>query len=393
MGQKVAMTGNIAVANAMRQINPDVCAAYPITPSTEIMQQFSTFVADGEVKTLLVPAESEHSAMSACIGAAAAGGRVMTATSSQGLALMWEMLYIAAGNRLPIVLAMSNRALSAPINIHGDTSDAMGARDSGWIQLFSENAQEAYDNVIQAVRISEHMDVRLPAMVGMDGFIISHSIESMELLDDKVVEDFVGEYTSIRPLLDVDNPMTYGALNLQDYYIEHKRQEYEAMKNATSVILEVGKEYAKISGREYGLYEEYHLEDAEVAVVVLNSAAGTAKAVIDELRSKGIKAGLFKPRVFRPFPAQEIAQALSHIKAICVMDRADGVNAIGGPLFPEFRSALYDSDTRPLMINKVFGLGGRDLGLHHVHDVFEELLKVAETGKIETLAEYITVRN
>ncbi len=393
MGQKVAMTGNIAVANAMRQINPDVCAAYPITPSTEIMQQFSTFVADGDVKTVLVPAESEHSAMSACIGASAAGGRVMTATSSQGLALMWEMLYIAAGNRLPIILAMANRALSAPINIHGDTSDAMGARDSGWIQLFSENAQEAYDNVIQAIRIAEHMDVRLPAMVGMDGFIISHSIESMELLDDKIVRDFIGEYIPSRPLLDVDNPMTYGALNLQDYYIEHKRQEYEAMKKAAPVILDVAREFARISGREYGLFEEYHLEDAEVAVVVLNSAAGTAKAVINDLRGKGIKAGLLKPRVFRPFPAEEIARALSNVKAICIMDRADGVNAIGGPLFPEFRSALYDVESRPLIINKVFGLGGRDLGLHDVNEVFQELLKIAETGKIETLAEYITVRN
>lgn len=393
MAQKVAMTGNIAVANAMRQINPDVCAAYPITPSTEIMQQFSSFVADGQVKTVLVPAESEHSAMSACIGAAAAGGRVMTATSSQGLALMWEMLYIAAGNRLPIVLAMANRALSAPINIHGDTSDAMGARDSGWIQLFSENAQEAYDNIIQAIRIAEHMDVRLPAMVGMDGFIISHSIESMELLDDKVVRDFVGEYIPNRPLLDVDNPRTFGPLDLQDYYIEHKRQEYEAMKVSKPVILEVAREFAAVSGREYGLFETYHLEDAEVAIVVLNSAAGTVKTVIDELRGKGIKAGLLKPRVFRPFPHEEIAEALSGVKAVCVMDRADGVNALGGPLFPEFRSALYDAPKRPLMINKIFGLGGRDLGLQHVRDIVAELLKTAETGKVETLAEYITVRN
>ncbi|NOY52084.1 MAG: pyruvate ferredoxin oxidoreductase [Deltaproteobacteria bacterium] len=393
MGQRVAMTGNIAMANAMRQINPDVCAAYPITPSTEIMQQFSSFVADGLVKTVLVPAESEHSAMSACIGAAAAGGRVMTATSSQGLALMWEMLFIAAGNRLPIVLAMANRALSAPINIHGDTSDAMGARDSGWIQIFSENGQEAYDNLIQAVRIAEHLDIRLPVMVGMDGFIISHSIESMELLDDEKVRDFVGEYTPSRPLLDIQHPRTYGPLDLQDYYIEHKRQEYEAMKNAKSVILEVAKDFSNRFGREYGLFEAYHLDDAEVAIVVLNSAAGTVKTVIEELRADGVKAGLLKPRVFRPFPAEEIAAALSGVKAVCVMDRADGVNAVGGPLFPEFRSALYDATPRPMIINKVFGLGGRDLGLHHVREVFAELGKIAETGKIETLAEYITVRN
>jgi pyruvate ferredoxin oxidoreductase alpha subunit len=393
MGQRVAMTGNIAAANAMRQINPDVCAAYPITPSTEIMQQFSSFVADGDVKTVLVPAESEHSAMSACIGAAAAGGRVMTATSSQGLALMWEMLYIAAGNRLPIVLAMANRALSAPINIHGDTSDAMGARDSGWIQIFSENAQEAYDNLIQAIRIAEHLNVRLPVMVGMDGFIISHSIESMELLDDQVVQDFVGDYAPVRPLLDVDHPKTYGPLDLQDYYIEHKRQEYEAMKNAKEAIREVGREFARISGREYGFLEAYRLDDAEVAIVALNSAAGTVKTVVDELRAQGVKAGLLKPRIFRPFPADEIAAALAGVKAVCIMDRADGVNAIGGPLFPEFRSALYDSPSRPFIINKVFGLGGRDLGLHHVRDVFTELRKISDTGKVETLAEYITVRN
>lgn len=381
------------MANAMRQINPDVCAAYPITPSTEIMQQFSSFVADGLVKTVLVPAESEHSAMSACIGAAAGGGRVMTATSSQGLALMWEMLFIAAGNRLPIVLAMANRALSAPINIHGDTSDAMGARDSGWIQIFSENGQEAYDNLIQAVRIAEHLDVRLPVMVGMDGFIISHSIESMELLEDDAVRDFVGEYIPSRPLLDIQNPRTYGPLDLQDHYIEHKRQEYEAMKNAKSVILEVAKDFSNRFGREYGLFESYRLDDAEVAIVVLNSAAGTVKAVVEELRADGLKAGLLKPRIFRPFPADEIAAALSGVKAVCVMDRADGVNAVGGPLFPEFRSALYDADSRPMMINKVFGLGGRDLGLHHVREVFAELKTIADTGKIETLAEYITVRN
>ena len=393
MANRVAMTGNIAAANAMRQINPDVCAAYPITPSTEIMQVFASFVADGDVKTLLVPAESEHSAMSACIGAAAAGGRVMTATSSQGLALMWEMLYIAAGNRLPIVMAMSNRALSAPINIHGDTSDAMGARDSGWIQFFSENAQEAYDNLIQAVRVAEHLDVRLPAMVGMDGFIISHSIESMELLDDDVVRDFVGEYVPVRPLLDVDHPRTYGPLDLQDYYIEHKRQEYEAMKRAKPVILEVAREFEKISGRSYGLFEAHRLDDAEVAVVVLNSAAGTVKTVIQELRDRGLRAGLLKPRVFRPFPHEEIGRALAHVKAICVMDRADGVNGMSGPLFAEIRSALYDQPERPRVINKIFGLGGRDLGLDHVRQVFDELAEIARTGRVATPAEYITVRD
>jgi pyruvate ferredoxin oxidoreductase alpha subunit len=393
MPKKVAMTGNVAVANAMRQINPDVCAAYPITPSTEIMQQFASFVADGIVDTNLVTVESEHSAMSACIGACAAGGRVMNATSANGLALMWEMLYIASGNRLPIVLSCVNRALSAPINIHGDHSDSMGARDSGWVQIYAENAQEAYDNTVQAPRIGEHPDVRLPVMSCMDGFIISHSIENMELLDDKQVQEFVGPYKSPWPvLLDTDNPITMGPLDLQDYYMEHKKQQHEAMKRAKNVVAEVGKEYGKLSGRSYGLFEAYRLDDAEVAVVVLNSAAGTSKVIVDELRGKGVKAGLLKPRLFRPFPYLEVADALKNVSAICVMDRADSFGGAGGPLFPEFRSALYDVPKRPMMINKIYGLGGRDLGLEDVRKIYRELVSLVESGKMGTLYEYITVR-
>ncbi|MBI5191231.1 MAG: pyruvate ferredoxin oxidoreductase [Nitrospirae bacterium] len=394
MPKKVAMTGNVAVANAMRQINPDVCAAYPITPSTEIVQQFSNFVADGIVDTVLVTVESEHSAMSACIGACAAGGRVMNATSANGLALMWEMLYIASGNRLPIILSCVNRALSAPINIHGDHSDSMGARDSGWIQLYAENAQEAYDNTIMAPRIGEHFDVRLPVMSCMDGFIISHSIENIELLDDKQVKDFIGPYKSNVPtLLDINNPVTMGALHLQDYYIESKRQQHEAMKKAKKVVIDVGKEYGKFSGRTYGLFEEYKLKDADIALVVLNSAAGTAKVVVDELRKQGIKAGLLKPRLFRPFPYLEVANALKNCTAVCVMDRADSFGGAGGPLFTEVRSALYDLPARPLMINKIYGLGGRDLGLEDVRKVYRELVKLAESGKAAKLYEYITVRD
>jgi pyruvate ferredoxin oxidoreductase alpha subunit len=393
MPKKVAMTGNVAVANAMRQINPDVCAAYPITPSTEIMQQFASFVSDGLVDTNLVTVESEHSAMSACIGACAAGGRVMNATSANGLALMWEMLYIASGNRLPIVLSCVNRALSAPINIHGDHSDSMGARDSGWVQLYAENAQEAYDNTVQAPKIGEHMDVRLPVMSCMDGFIISHSIENMELLDDDQVKKFVGPYKSPTPvLLDTDNPVTFGPLDLQDYYMEHKKQQHEAIKKAKNVVIEVGKEYGKLSGRTYGLFESYKLKDAEVALVVLNSAAGTAKVVVDEMRKAGVKAGLLKPRLFRPFPYVEVASALKNCSAICVMDRCDSFGAAGGPLFSEFRSALYDVPERPMMINKIYGLGGRDLGLEDIRKVFREIIKLAESGKVTKLYEYITVR-
>ncbi len=391
--KKVAMTGNVAVANAMRQINPDVCAAYPITPSTEIMQQFSTFVANGQVDTELVTVESEHSAMSACIGAAAAGGRVMNATSANGLALMWEMLYIAAGNRLPIVLSCVNRALSAPINIHCDHSDSMGARDSGWIQLYAENAQEAYDNTIQAVRIGEHPDLHLPVMSCMDGFIISHSIENLELLDDRQVGDFVGPYKGTAyPLLDLANPVTYGALHLQDYYIESRKQLHEAHKRAKNIVIEVGREYGKLSGRSYGLFETYKMDDAEIGIVALNSAAGTAKVVVDEFRAKGVKAGLLKPRLFRPFPYLEIADALKGLKALCVLDRADSFGAAGGPLFIEVRSALYDLPKRPVAINKIFGLGGRDLGLDDLRKVFEELVTLLDKGQAKSLYEYITVR-
>lgn len=392
MGKVMALTGNVAIATAMRQINPDVCAAYPITPSTEIMQVFSGYVADGIVDTEFIPAESEHSAMSACIGAAAAGGRVMTATSAQGLALMWEMLYIAAGYRLPIILACVNRALSGPLNIHGDHSDSMGARDSGWIQLYAENAQEAYDNIIQAVQISEHMDVRLPVMCCVDGFIISHSIENMEILEDSEVKKFIWEYRAVNPLLDVNNPVTYGAIDLQDYYMEHKRQQAEGIEKAKGVILEVGKEYGRLTGREYGFFEEYRLKDADVAIVVMSSAAGTVKEVVDELREKGIKAGLLKPRVFRPFPSEEIARSLVGKKVVAILDRADSFGSAGGPLFPEIRSALYDLPTRPKIINKIFGLGGREFGLSDVRAVYDELLDIARTGNIRILKEYITVR-
>ncbi len=386
-----AVTGNQAVAQAMKQINPDVCAAYPITPQTEIMQRFASFVADGAVDTELITVESEHSAMSACIGASAAGGRVMTATSSQGLALMWEMLFIASGMRLPIVMPVVNRALSAPINIHGDHSDSMGARDSGWIQLYSENAQEAYDNVIQAVRIAEHPDVRLPVMVCMDGFIISHSIESMEFLSDDVVKDFIGEFKATYPLLDVDNPVTYGPLVLPDYYMEFKRQQHEAMKNAKGVVLEIAKEFEKISGRSYGYFEEYRLEDAEMVIVVLNSAAGTTKDVVDEYRDKGLKVGLLKPRLFRPFPYEEVADALSNAKVIAVLDRADSFGGFG-PVYMEIASAMTTKGLSPLMFNRIYGLGGRDFMPEHAREAIEQMKKVYDSAKVDIQKDYLGVR-
>jgi pyruvate ferredoxin oxidoreductase alpha subunit len=391
MAKVVAATGNEAVANALRQASPDVCAAYPITPATDIMQRFAGFVADGLVKTELILVESEHSAMSACVGASAGGGRVITATSSQGLALMWEILFIASGDRLPIVMPLVNRALSAPINIHGDHSDGMGARDTGWIQLWSENAQEAYDNTIQAFRIAEHMDIRLPVMVCLDGFIISHSIERIEYLEDDEAKDFIGEFKQLNPLLNLERPVSYGPLILTDLYMEYKRAQHEVMTKARKVVLDVTADFKNISGRAYGLFESYRLEDADIAMVILNSAAGTAKDVVDEFRDKGIRAGLLKPRLFRPFPYQEIADALKDARAICVMDRADSFGGFG-PMYMEIASAMMMNGKKPLLINKIYGLGGRDFLPEHAELVLSELNDIAKSGKVRTFKEYIGVR-
>lgn len=393
MAIRERMSGNEAMAVAMKQINPDVVAAFPITPSTEVPQYFSTFVADGAVDTEFVAVESEHSAMSACVGAQAAGGRAMTATSANGLALMWEVLYIAACSRLPIVLACVNRTLSGPLNIHNDHSDSMGARDSGWIQLYSENNQEAYDNMLMANRIGEHKDVRLPVMVCQDGFITSHAIENIELVEDDIVKAFVGEYHPENYLLDRDNPIAVGPLDLQAHCFEHKRQQAEGMKNAKKVILEVSKEFEKLTGRKYDLFEEYMTEGAEAVIVVLNSTAGTAKYVVDRMRAAGKKVGLVKPRVFRPFPADEIAAALSKFKAVAVMDKADSFNAAGGPLFTDVTSAMFAKGVfGPKVVNYIYGLGGRDVKADDIEYVFNELLKTAGSGKADSVYNYLGVR-
>lgn len=392
MAIRERLSGNEAIAVAMRQINPDVVAAFPITPSTEIPQYFSQFAANGKVDTEFVPVESEHSAMSACIGAEAAGARSMTATSANGLALMWEMLYIAASSRLPVTLACVNRALSGPLNIHNDHSDSMGARDSGWIQLYSETNQEAYDNFIQAVRIGEHHDVMLPVMVCQDGFITSHAVENIELLEDDKVKAFVREYKPDHYLLDSKEPIAVGPLDLPNYFFEHRRQQAQAMINAKNVILEVSKEFEKVTGRKYELFEKYHLEDAEIAIVIINSTAGTAKTVIDELRGKGIKAGLLKIRVFRPFPAEEIAAALKHVKALAVMDKAEGFSAVGGPLYIDVKAALYGVADGIKVINYIYGLGGRDVKADQIEFVYNELEKITRTGQTGETYRYVGVR-
>lgn len=391
MSKIMPITGAGAMSEAMRQINPDVVPAFPITPSTQVVEDFSQFVADGKVDTEFITVESEHSAMSACIGASAAGGRVMTATSSAGMALMWEMLYIAASMRQPIVMTLINRALSAPINIHADHSDSMGARDAGWIQLYSENNQEAYDNLIMAPRIAEHMGVRLPVMVCLDGFIISHCVQTMLIEEDDKVRAFIGDYEATYPVLDTENPSTWGALDLQDYYMEHKRGQHMAMRKAKEVIQEVSDEFARVFGRSYGLFEAYRLEDAENVIVAISSVAGEIKEVVDERREKGEKVGLLKIRSFRPFPYEEIAAALKTAKVVAVLDRSESMGA-HGPLFTEIRTALFDAIEKPLVYNRIFGLGGRELFMDDIHTIFDLSETYRQEGRVAKLTDYLKVR-
>ena len=393
MSIRERLSGNEAVATAMKQINPDVVAAFPITPSTEIPQYFSTFVANGSVDTEFVAVESEHSAMSACIGAEAAGSRAMTATSANGLSLMWEMIYIASSLRLPIVMNLVNRAVSGPLNIHNDHSDAMGVRDAGWIMLFSENNQEAYDNNLMAHKIAENKNVQLPIMICQDGFITSHSIENIELENDEDVKKFVGEYHPEHYLLNKKEPMTIGPLDLQAYLFEHKAQQGNAMKAAKQVILDVSKEFEKWTGRHYDLFEEYKLDDAEIAIVCMNSTAGTTKAVVDKLREQGVKAGLLKIRVYRPFPGEEVAKALSHLKAVAVLDKSDSLNAIGGALFEDVVSSMYVSKQNVPVVNYVYGIGGRDTTEKEINSVYADLAEIAKDGKVENPYRYLGLRS
>lgn len=386
------LSGNEAAAIAMKQINPDVVAAFPITPSTEIPQYFSTFVSNGTVDTEFVAVESEHSAMSACIGAQAAGGRAMTATSANGLSLMWEMIYIASSLRLPIVMSLVNRAVSGPLNIHNDHSDAMGVRDSGWLMLFSENNQEAYDNLIMAHRIAEHKDVLLPLMVCQDGFITSHSIENIELIEDEKVKKFVGTYQPEHYLLNDKEPIAIGPLDVQSYLFEHKTQQSIAMRKAKQVILDVASDFEKMTGRKYGFFEEYKMEDAEEVIVCMNSTAGTAKYTADKLREKGVKAGVLKIRVFRPFPAAEVAKALANAKAIAVLDKADSLNAAGGALFEDVTSGMFVNQIQVPTINYVYGIGGRDTTSKDIQSVYEDLIEIAKTREIGNPYRYLGVR-
>ena len=392
MAIKERMSGNEAVSYAIRQVNPDVMPAFPITPSTEIPQMVSTYIANGEMDTEFIPVESEHSSMSAAIGAEVAGARSLTATSSAGLALMWEELLLAASNRLPLALTLVNRTLSGPININCDHSDGMGARDTGWIQIYAENNQEAYDNFIQAYPIAEDKRVHLPIMICQDGFITSHAVENIELMEDELVKDFVGEYEPEEYLLNPGKPIAVGPYSVTNYAMEAKKNQETALENAKEVILEVAKKFKEISGREYGLFEEYKTEDADYIMLIMGSAAGTAKEAVDNLREQGKKVGVLKLRVFRPFPAEEIAKALKDCKAVAIMDRCESYNGNGGPLGSEVTAGLYRSKVMIEAVNYIYGLAGRDFTVNEVYDIFAELEEAVENGKKVEQYQYIGLR-
>ncbi|MCD8156148.1 MAG: pyruvate ferredoxin oxidoreductase [Clostridiales bacterium] len=392
MAIKERMSGNEAVAYAIRQINPDVMPTFPITPSTEIPQMVSTYIANGEIDTEFIPVESEHSAMSASIGSEAAGARTLTATSSAGLALMWEELLLAASNRMPIALALVNRTLSGPININCDHTDGMGARDTGWIQIYAENTQEVYDNMLQAYRIAENKNVRLPIMICQDGFVTSHAVENIELMEDEPVKAFVGEYEPEEYMLNPGKPVSVGPYSVTNYVMEGRKNQLIALQNAKQVILDVAKEYAQISGREYGLFEEYRTEDADYIMLLIGSAAGTAKQAADELREEGKKVGVLKLRVFRPFPAEEIAQALRNCKAVAILDRCESYNGHGGPLGAEMTAGLYRSKIYINTTNYIYGLGGRDFTTDEAKEVFAAMEESVATGKEIEQYQYIGLR-
>lgn len=376
--------GNMAFAQAMRQAQIDVVAAYPITPSTPTVHGYAKFLADGYIDGEFVLVESEHAAMSGCVGAAAAGGRVATATSSQGFALMVEVLYQASGMRLPIVLGVVNRALASPLNVNGDHSDMYLGRDAGWIMMDAFNAQEAYDLMLMGFKIAEDIDVRLPVMVNQDGFITSHTAQNVRPLQDEVAYNFIGEYKEVNPMLDFCKPVTYGAQTEEDWHFEFKAKQHKALMDSPKVIKKVFNKFEELTGRKYNLVESYLMDDAEVVVVALGSTVESAIQAANELReNKGIKAGVVSPRVVRPFPMMEIQEALKNVKAVATLDRSAPGGTLG-MLYNEISAAMYHSQNRPVINNYIYGLGGRDMTQTDLKEIFIDAKRNADEGKLTT---------
>ena len=380
VGRDIAINGDGAVALAWKQLNPDVCAAYPITPQTIIVEDFAKYVANGEVDTEFVDVESEHSALTLCTTSSAAGARTFTATASQGLAYMWEMLPITSAMRVPVMMAVANRTVSGPININNDHGDVMSARDTGWLSLFSENVQEAYDMSIIGLKIAENPEVQLPVLVNLDGFILTHAIERMTPLETQAVREYIGPFKPMHPLLDTDHPVTHNLMDGPLFYFPHKYQMVIAMRNAIGVAKDAMAEFKDISGREYHLVEEYKCDDAEYVAFVLGSSFGTMKEAVDRLRSEGMKVGVAMPRVYRPWPAEDIAKLVKGKKGILVMDRHLSIGAYG-PMYPEICAAAALNDKIPKMYNFIYGLGGADTMVSDFMNVYKQV----ESGTAKTV--------
>jgi pyruvate ferredoxin oxidoreductase alpha subunit len=378
---RIAVTGDDAVALAAKTVNPDVVAAYPITPQTIIVERFSEFVADGEVDTEFVCVESEHSAMSACVGASTAGGRVFTSSASAGLMLMYEIIQIASSSRTPIVMAIANRAISGPINIHGEQTDQLLFRDSGWVSLFSETNQEAFDQTILAFKIGEHPEVQLPVAVGLDGFIVSHAIEGIEIISREKAIDFLGGDRKSNLRLDPDNPISIGLLHLQDYYMEARAQVRDAQQRAKNIILEIFNQWKDLTGRQYKPIEGYLMDDAEYAFVTMGSGAGNARTAVDMLRKKGEKVGLIKIRVYRPWFGQQFTNLAKNLKGVISVERAHSFGSPGGILGQDVKSALFNAKLTPAIAEYCYGLGGRDCLIKEWNEIYHRSKKAFDEGK------------
>jgi len=390
-GKRIGLNGDSAVAYAVKQTNVDVISAYPITPQTIIVERLAEYVNNGELEASFIPVESEHTALSAAVGASLAGARVFTATASQGLALMYEILWIAAGLRTTIVMALANRAFSPNINIHCSHDDLYAIKDTGWIEFIAENVQEAYDLTLQAFRTSEDKKVLFPSALNLDAFILTHSLEALYVLEDKDVDEFLPPKDPVNPI-DPNNPITYGPLDLQDYYMEHKRLQAEHLKQSYPRILEIFKEYSEFTGREYKPVKTYGMEDAEVAIMILGSSAGTARYVARQLRKKGEKVGVISLTLYRPFPVEELRKVTKGLKALAVMDRAISFGSPGAQLFMDVSATLINEEEKPLLFNVIYGLGGRDLTPDHVKFVFEKAKEYAKEGEVKETQFWVGVR-
>ncbi len=376
----IAINGDGAIAYAWKQIDPDVCASYPITPQTIIVEDFSKYVANGEVKTEYVAVESEHSALTLCAASSSAGARTFTATASQGLAYMWEMLPITSSMRVPVVMAVANRAISGPININNDHGDSMAARDTGWIQMFSDNVQSAYDNAIMAPRIAEHPEVQLPIITNLDGFILTHAVERMTPVDTEDVKKFVGEFEPVCPLLNYKTPTSHGMLDGPDFYYAHKYQQIKAMDKALEVAKQVFKEFKEMTGREYNLVDEYRCDDADYIAIILGSSFGTMQETVDQMRDAGIKVGVAMTHIYRPWPEKELIRIMKGKKAVAVFDKHVSIGAYG-PLYPEVVAAAADLDKMPKMHNFIYGIGGADTSVSILKEAMESVVQ-GTAGKI-----------